>query len=40
MEYDENIPQRPVISASFTMLDASRGMKDGFEQARRSLEVA
>jgi hypothetical protein len=40
MEYDENIPQRPVVSASFTMLDASRGMKDGFEQARRSLEVA
>jgi len=40
MEYDENIPQRPVISDSFIMLDASRGMKDGFEQARRSLEVA
>jgi hypothetical protein len=39
MEYDENIPQRPVISDSSSRLDASRGMKDGFEQARRLLEV-
>ncbi len=40
MEYDENIPQRPVVSDSSSMLDANRGMKCGFEQDRRSLEVA
>ncbi len=38
MEDDENNPQRPVVSDSSSVLDASRSMKGEFEQTRGSLE--
>jgi PAS domain S-box-containing protein len=38
MEDDENNPQRPVVSDSSSVPDASRSMKGEFEQTRGSLE--
>ena len=38
MEDDENNPQRPVVSDSSRVPDASRSMKGEFEQTRGSLE--
>lgn len=37
MEDDENNPQRPVVSDSSSVPDASRSMKGEFEQTRGSL---